>query len=94
MTGRWPENTIDHRDLDRSNNRWTNLREATYSQQRGNSLLQARSTSGVRGVTFDKRTGKWQAMLAGRYLGQFVEKHAAHAVYRSAASDFFKEFLR
>jgi hypothetical protein len=27
MTGEWPKNLMDHRDCDRTNNRWVNLRE-------------------------------------------------------------------
>ena len=35
MTGKWPDKEVDHRDLDKSNNRWHNLREATRSQNNG-----------------------------------------------------------
>lgn len=35
MTGEWPEE-IDHRDLDPTNDRWTNLRIATRSQNLAN----------------------------------------------------------
>ena len=32
MTGDWPTEEVDHKDLDKSNNRFGNLREATHSQ--------------------------------------------------------------
>ena len=34
MKGRWPRDEIDHHDLDKANNRWANLREATHVQRR------------------------------------------------------------
>jgi len=37
MTGTWPKETIDHINRIRSDNRWENLREATYSQNLYNS---------------------------------------------------------
>src|SRR5690348_8900862 len=32
MTGEWPPEMVDHKDLCRSNNRWANLRLATHGQ--------------------------------------------------------------
>jgi hypothetical protein len=31
MTGAWPIHTVDHRDGERSNNRWTNLRDVPHA---------------------------------------------------------------
>lgn len=65
MTGEWPEE-IDHRDRDPSNDRWSNLREATSSLNKYN-----RSDDGsLRGVY---RSGKgWWVMVGhGNYLGIF-----------------------
>ena len=36
MTGEWPEHEVDHRDLDKGNNHWDNLRPATDVQQEWN----------------------------------------------------------
>lgn len=35
-TGRWAEPTVDHEDRDRLNNRWSNLREASFLLQTAN----------------------------------------------------------
>lgn len=37
MTGDWPRGQLDHKDRNRSNNKWHNLREATSSEQNLNS---------------------------------------------------------
>src|SRR5215467_13054369 len=37
MTGRWPKVIADHINMVRDENRWSNLREATHSQNHANS---------------------------------------------------------
>src|ERR1044071_2910394 len=58
MTGEWPE-VIDHIDLDRANDKFNNLRDATYSQNGQNKRKQSNNTSGYKGVTYHKAAGKW-----------------------------------
>jgi hypothetical protein len=36
MTGRWPRETIDHKDRNPGNNKWSNLREASSALQNSN----------------------------------------------------------
>jgi|ERR1700720_213694 len=50
MTGAWPEHEVDHRDLDKSNNRWDNLRAATSSQNKSNTRRQRNNTSGFKAL--------------------------------------------
>lgn len=97
MTGEWvPE--VDHENTDRSDNRWDNLREATRAQNRTNCGPYKNCTSGLKGVSFYKRTGKWKAQIqsGGKKvgLGYFVTKEAAHAAYVSAAHELHGEFAR
>ena len=54
---------IDHVDGIGSNNRIENLREASVSQNMCNTKLNAKNTSGFKGVHFNKQKQKWQAKL-------------------------------
>jgi len=63
VTGREPIAEIDHINHDRSDNRWCNLREATWFEQQHNQSIRSDNTSGIKGVNFNKRTGKWVARV-------------------------------
>lgn len=49
QTGSWPEQ-VDHIDHDRSNNRWSNLREVVSRENQLNAGKSRNNTSGVTGV--------------------------------------------
>lgn len=53
---------VDHKDLDKKNNKWDNLREADQSQNRCNAPTGKSSKSGVKGL-FLTRSGKWQGKV-------------------------------
>jgi hypothetical protein len=98
MTGAWCRPMIDHRDMNRANNRWSNLRRATPSTNAANRGRPRTNASGFKGVHFRRATGKWRAQISkdgrARYLGQFSTPQAAHAAYVAAARDLFGEFAR
>lgn len=81
MEGYMPENDIDHKDRDPSNNKWNNLREASKQCNARNRKVRTGSVSGITGVTWYKRYKKWRSviMINGKniYLGQFNKKHDA-----------------
>jgi hypothetical protein len=52
---------IDHIDGDKSNNKIENLRESTISQNSCNVKITKRNTSGIKGVSFNKKSGKWHS---------------------------------
>src|SRR5579859_1481765 len=63
MKGEWPTHEIDHEDRNRSNDRWLNLREKTSSEQKRNQRRRIDNSSGYRGVSLHKPTGRWRARV-------------------------------
>lgn len=98
MTGSWPTKWIDHRDGDGLNNSWSNLREATPSQNNQNSKRQKNNTTGFRGVSYHKYKGKFRAKInvngVSNHLGYYSTAEDAHAAYRRAAVRIHGEFVR
>jgi hypothetical protein len=94
--GVWPADQIDHIDGNRANNAITNLREATNSQNNANAPAQANSTTGVRGVTFRWRIGRYQVQLfkdgAGIHGGYFTTLEEAAIAARRLAQELHGEF--
>lgn len=99
MTGKWPEDEVDHRDTDKHNNRWLNLRPATRLQNSHNaSVMKGKKYSALKGVTWAKGRRKWQANIrvAGRlvHLGYFDSAKEAHGAYAKCAVKLRGEFAR
>jgi len=96
MTGEWPDELVDHANRDRSDDRWRNLRECTYSENNRNASISKNSTSGVTGVSFHKLIKKWQTriVLQGRsyHLGYFDTIKEAAAARAKAAAKYHGEF--
>jgi hypothetical protein len=97
MTGCWVAGQIDHIDRDALNNKWDNLREATPSEQMGNTGLRPNNTSGFRGVYWVSDRDKWLAVITRNgkftYLGRFDDIEEAAAVAARAREEFFGEFF-
>lgn len=96
MKGRWPKREIDHRDMNRANNKWENLRLATRGQNRQNCKPFKNNKSGLKGVM--RQATRWRAEINASnkryYLGLFGTKEEAYAAYCAAASKLHKEFAR
>ena len=92
--GVWPKYTIDHINNDRSDNRLVNLREATLSQNFGNTRLRAYNSSGYKGVYRNHK--RWQARIKylGKiiHLGTFETPEKAHDAYKKASDRYYGEF--
>ncbi len=95
MTDEEPE-TVDHRDMDRTNNRWANLRSSLYGQNTANSKVRKDSISGIKGVQQHPGTGRYYARIRKdkitHYLGCFDTPEEAHAAYCKAAQELHGEF--
>jgi hypothetical protein len=96
--GVWPADQIDHINGDRSDNRISNLREASQSQNNGNCRKRGNNVSGYTGVFWNTRHAKWQAQIAmnGRnnYIGLFSDIEEAVAARKAAAKRIHGDFAR
>lgn len=91
MTGAWPRGQIDHRDRNRLNNAWSNLRDATPRMNVENIIAaRADSSTGLRGVFVDKRTSptRYGARIRAHgkafHLGSYPSREEAYAAYIAA----------
>ena len=86
---------VYRRNAARLDNRRANLRLGSVWPSRAGSALRRDNTSGVRGVTWCKRYGTWQAQLqvAGKrhFLGYFARKEDAARAYAAAVQDVFED---
>ena len=61
--GRWPVGLVDHINHNALDDRLLNLREVSVQNNLKNRGIFKRNKSGVTGVHFAKRTGKWEASI-------------------------------
>lgn len=89
---------VDHIDGNPLNNRKSNLRLATPAQNQYNRWISKANTSGFRGVSLHKSTGRWRATIRidGKKveLGLFASAQEASAAYESEAKKHHGEFYR
>lgn len=78
MEGHFPENEVDHKNRDRADNSWANLLGVSRSCNMKNTKVYKTSKSGITGVGWHKRNGKWRVRIKvfGKrlYLGTFKTK--------------------
>jgi HNH endonuclease len=95
-TGAEPPLEIDHKDRNRTNNRVTNLRAATDSEQNWNSKIRKTNTSGRRGVSW--QNGRWKTSIytggIKRHLGYFATVDEASIAYEIVARELHGEFYQ
>ena len=92
----YPDNTVDHINRDKLDNRKENLRACEFHENGRNLTLKKNNSSGVAGVGQIKATGKWRAriMIYGKEinLGFYEEFDQAVAARREGEKKYFKEF--
>lgn len=96
MTGNDPVDQLDHRDRNRANNSWVNLRQASNSENGCNRSVSANSIVGIKGVVY--RYGRFYARIMRHkkevYLGGYATIAEAARAYRTAARMLHREFAR
>lgn len=87
-TGHWPKHQVDHRDGDRANNSWPNLRKASETENCRNKK-NALGKVPFKGVNYEKRVGKYRARIVTDFgrksLGLFDTALEAAIAYDEAS---------
>jgi hypothetical protein len=96
--GFMPENEIDHIHGLTTDNRISELREATHQQNLFNQKMHSRNTSGFKGVSWHKTKNKFRARIEvfGKeiHLGYFRDSESANIAYCNKAKELFGQFQR
>ncbi len=82
----------DHINGNKLDNRKSNLRIATVSENGMNRKVSKNNKSGLKGVSFFE--GRWRAYIQRKFLGYYSTKKEAAIAYNKAAQEFFGEFAR
>ena len=94
--GSLPNSDLDHIDRNKSNNNINNLRLATKQQNCYNKGKQKNNSAGFRGVTFYKKSNKFQAQIQINYkkihLGLFTDINDAIQARKDAEQKYFGMF--
>lgn len=90
--GEWPKSQVDHINGVRTDNKLSNLRLCSNSENHKNQKMPRTNTSGCVGVFLEPRTGSWTAEIYDQgkrfALGTFIEKEQAIAARKAAEKSF------
>jgi|SRR5215471_13390464 len=96
--GYWPTTYIDHIDGNTTNNRISNLREATPSQSAMNRSTPSNNTSGIKGVRWNSKGEVWEARIQVNnkviQIGSFKSLVEAAEARKKAETKYFGKFKR
>lgn len=90
---------VDHINGDKKDNRWCNLRGATYPQNTVNSNLRSDNTQNYRGIVNHKQCNGWTAQGSDEngkrvHLGVFTSKDEAALAYNYHAKKVYGPYAK
>lgn len=99
VTGEWPHDEVDHRDLSRAANGLDNLRGATSSQNMCNRRVRSDSASGMKNIQFREGVPMpWRVRVSINKvlhnIGSFASLSEAIEARRQAVTELHGEFGR
>lgn len=96
MTGKMPDQFVDHINGIRDDNRWANLRQCEFADNTKNAKLRSDNTTGAKGVSV--HNGKYRARIRTNgkriLLGNFNTLEEARLAYAAASQQEHGEFSR
>ena len=94
MEGSIPDE-VDHIDGNRLNNKWSNLRPVTRSQNNYNSKIRKDNPAGVKGVTI-RKSGNYQVKVSingkTKSFGAYKDLELAELIAQEVREKYHKEF--
>lgn len=97
MTGEWFSGIVDHKDLNRGNNSFLNLRKADRRMNVVNTPKRSNTSSKWKGVSWSKRSKRWimQFKFKGlKIVRSFRDEREAAEEYMFFALEHHGEFAR
>lgn len=89
MTGEWPKEHVDHKNENKIDNSWDNLRDCTRSENFKNTGARKNNKLGVKGVVKTKK-GNYAVVFS---LGTYKTLEEAKAAYAKMAILYHGEFV-
>lgn len=87
---------VDHINRNKLDNRKSNLRYVTKQQNCHNRGISKANRSGFKGVSFDKRSKKYEAWIgfnhSNNFIGSYDTSHEAAKAYNQKAIELFGEY--
>lgn len=97
VKGEWPTQLVDHENMDKSDNRWGNLRECSKSENARNAKTHSDAGNRFKGVSRSS-SGRWAARICidrqNIHLGNHDSPALAAAAYDNAARKLHGAFAR
>src|ERR1700744_4205288 len=98
MNGEWPPEMVDHIDGNSTNNKWSNLRLATYAENAQNRRRRRVSITGVKGVSKHYASNTWHVTVdkdgKRHSLGPFYSIGDAYKAHAKLSKELFGEYHR
>ena len=77
VTGQWPKHGVDHKNGDKSDNKWNNLRDVSQVDNNKNAKKRKDNVSGCTGVHWCNTHERWKVQIGHgakrKYIGSFIK---------------------